>query len=63
MKKPSTIRFAQSAILTLAEIKAAIKAFDRGDANLFDALDAVLVAIEAYRSTSQKSPLRKRNAA
>jgi hypothetical protein len=38
-----------TAIFTLAEIKAATEAFDRGDANACDALDAILVAVEAYR--------------
>ncbi len=40
-----------TAILALAEIKAATEAFDRGDANVFDALDAILIAVEAYRAT------------
>jgi hypothetical protein len=33
------------AVLALAEIKAAIEDFDRGDSNLFDALDRIKVAI------------------
>jgi hypothetical protein len=37
------------AILTLAEIKAATESFDAGKANVFDALDAIMFAIEAYR--------------
>ena len=37
------------AILTLAEIKAATESFDAGQANVFDALDAIMFAIEAYR--------------
>jgi hypothetical protein len=37
-------------ILTLAEIKAAVEAFDRGDTNVFDALDTIIVAIEAYQA-------------
>lgn len=36
----------------MAEIKAAVDAFDRGDVNVFDALDAVLVAAEGYRSAA-----------
>lgn len=39
-----------TAILTLAEIKAATEAFDRGDTNVCAALDAIIVAIEAYRN-------------
>lgn len=42
-----------TAILTLVEIKAATEAFDRGEANAFDALDAILVAVEAYRVAVQ----------
>ena len=37
------------AILTLAVIKAATEAFDRGESNVHDVLEAVTVAIEAHR--------------
>lgn len=37
------------AILTLSEIKAAADGFDRGAVNVFDALDAIVEAIAAYR--------------
>ena len=37
------------AILTLAEIKAAADRFDRGAVNVFDALEAIVEAITAYR--------------
>lgn len=40
------------AILTLAEVKAATDAFDRGENNVFDTLDTIVVAVEAYRSRS-----------
>ena len=40
------------AILALAEIKAATRAFDDGQANVFDALDAIVVAIAAYQSVA-----------
>jgi hypothetical protein len=39
------------AILTLAEIKTAAKAFDDGESNLFDSLDAISAAMVAYRAT------------
>jgi hypothetical protein len=39
-----------AAILTLSEIKAAVEAFDRGDTNVFDALDAITVAVEAHQA-------------
>jgi hypothetical protein len=50
MKTPKTM---PTAILTLAEIKAAIEAFDRGDTNAFDAMDAVVLAVESYRTSLQ----------
>jgi hypothetical protein len=39
-----------AAVLTLAEIKAAVEAFDRGETNVLDALDAIVVEVEAYRA-------------
>jgi hypothetical protein len=39
---------AKQAVLVMAEIKAATDAFDRGDTNVFDALDAIRVAVETY---------------
>jgi hypothetical protein len=38
------------AVFTLAEIKRATQAFDKGQSNAFDALDAIVVAIEAYQN-------------
>lgn len=40
------------AILALAEIKSATDAFDRGESNVFDALDVIVAVVEAYRATS-----------
>jgi len=40
------------AILTFAEIKAATETFDSGESNLFDALDAIAAAIEAYQAAA-----------
>jgi hypothetical protein len=40
-------------ILTLAEIKAAPEAFDRGETNAFDALDAIVVEFGAYRAAAR----------
>lgn len=59
MQKPSTVSFAKSAILTLAEIKAAVEAFDHGDTNAFDALDAIIVAVDAHRATKAPEARRK----
>ncbi len=40
-------------ILTLAEIKAALEAFDRGETNAIDALDRIVVEVEAYRAAAR----------
>lgn len=37
------------AVLLLADIKAATQSFDSGQANVFDALDTIISAIESYR--------------
>jgi hypothetical protein len=50
---------AHAAIYLVAEMKAAVEAFDRGDRNAFDVADAILVAAEAYRAAAK----RRRNAA
>jgi hypothetical protein len=53
MKKTHTISFAKAVILTLAEIKAVLEAFDRGETNAFDALDAIVTEVEAYRAAAR----------
>jgi hypothetical protein len=40
------------AIFTLAEIKAAIESFDRGDSNVGDALNAIIEAIDDFRTAA-----------
>ena len=60
MKKPMSLPVAGAAICTIAEIKAAVEAFDRGEANVFDALDTIAVAVEACRAATAKKPGRKR---
>jgi hypothetical protein len=42
-----------ASVLTLAKIKAALEAFDRGETNAFDALDAIVVEVEAYRAAAR----------
>lgn len=49
--------FAMNAVLTLAEITVVAKAFEQGEINVLDALDAVTAAIEAYEVNAQ--PIRK----
>ena len=46
-------------ILTLAEIKAAVETFDRGDTNVFDALDAIIVSVEAHQAMKGRDVQRK----
>lgn len=63
MKKPGTIPFSTSAVLVLAEIKAAVRAFDEGETNAFAAVDAVIVAVEAYRTAMLHELKRPRRGA
>lgn len=65
MKMPIEIPSAPLAVCTLADIKAAAAAFDRGESNVFEALDAIRVAIEAWAETHGASPRprRRRDAA
>ena len=58
MTKATPTHRAHAAMLTIAEIKAAAEAFDRGDSNLYDALDSIIAAVEAYRSASRPEPRR-----
>lgn len=44
---------AESAVLALADIKEAAAAFDRGDANIVDTLEAIAGACEAYLAATQ----------
>jgi len=50
-----------AAVLTLSEIKAAVEVFDRGETNVFDAMDAIVVEVEAYRAAIR--PENRREAA
>jgi hypothetical protein len=46
-----------AAVVVLAEIKAAVEGFDRGDENAHDAVAAVAAAVDAYREAAM--PRRK----
>jgi len=59
MKKTDAISRATAVILTLSEIKAAVEAFDRGETNAFDALDAIVVEVEAYRAATRPESSRE----
>lgn len=66
MKTPTVMPLAQNAVLTIGEIKTATEAFDRGEANVFDAMDAIIVAVEAYQAAAAAKPTqtaRRRDAA
>ena len=56
MKTSKQMPLAQAAILTLAEIKTVVEAFDRGDANALHALDTIVVAVEAYIAAAKPQP-------
>ena len=56
----SLVPFTTTAICALAEIKAAVEAFDRGETNVLDALDAIVVAVEAYQAVLSEKPKRTR---
>ena len=44
------VSLATCAIMTMAEVKAAVEAFERGEISVFDALAAVGTAWEAYEA-------------
>jgi hypothetical protein len=49
-----SLSLAERAVLALADIKANAAAFDRGDANIVDALEAIATTCEAYLAVTQK---------
>lgn len=44
---------AHATIFLLVEIKAAVEAFDRGETNAFDVVDAITYAVHAYRAAAK----------
>lgn len=44
---------ASSAIHALAEIKAATQSFDSGKVNLFDVMERIRIAIDAYQRSTE----------
>lgn len=48
----SPFPFVPSAVLVIVEVEAAIEEFDRGQTNAFDVLDAITVAVAAYRAAA-----------
>jgi hypothetical protein len=47
------------ALFTLAEIKAATEGFDRGDTNVFDTLDEIVVAVAIFQEAARRRPGRE----
>ncbi len=43
---------AATAILTVAQIKATAESFDRGELNVFVALDAIVKAVRSYQAAA-----------
>lgn len=58
MKEPMQIPRAHAAILAFEEMKQAVDAFDRGETNIFDAVDSIIVAVEAYQAATRAEPHR-----
>lgn len=51
MQRPNPIVLAKSAVLALAQIKAANEAFDQGETNAHDTLEAIAEAVAAFQAT------------
>jgi hypothetical protein len=52
--RPSCNQLSQTAaILALAGIKVAVEGFDRGETNVFDALDAIIMEVDTYRAVAR----------
>lgn len=54
MKSANIVELSKAAVLALAEVKAANEAFDKGEVNVYDTLDAIVAAIEAYQLAEQR---------
>lgn len=59
MKKPDAVQGMRIAILAMAEIKAATDAFEQGEVNVHEALDAIAVAVEACREAAAEQRRRQ----
>lgn len=60
MKTPTPMPLAKAAVLTVAAIKSATDDFDRGETSVFDALDAIVEVVEAYREAVLHERSRRR---
>jgi hypothetical protein len=52
MRRQSNQVRSAAAVLALAEIKSTIEAFDRGDTNISDTFDAIIIAVESYQAAA-----------
>lgn len=58
MSNKTLATLTKRAVLVMAEIKAATDAFNRGDINVFDALDAIVMEVESYREAARSDKRR-----
>lgn len=54
MESRNLVLIAKRAVLAMAEIKAATEAFDRGNTNVFEALESVRIAVEGYAEAEER---------
>jgi hypothetical protein len=59
MTKSDSSFIARATILSLADIKAAIDSFERGESNAFDTLDAICMAVESHQTAMGADSQRK----
>lgn len=59
MNSLDAVQSVRIAILAMAEIKAATDAFERGEVNVHEALDAIAVAVEARREAAAEQRRRQ----
>ena len=54
------VKNATTAILTLADIKAAADTFEQGEVSVFNALDTIAMVIEGYEATAREATAQPR---
>jgi hypothetical protein len=59
MTKSASSAITKATILSLADIKAAIDSFERGESNAFDTLDAICMAVESHQTAMGADPQRE----
>jgi hypothetical protein len=59
MTKSDSSAITRATIFSLADIKAAIDSFERGESNAFDTLDAIYMAVESHQTAMGADLQRK----